>query len=177
MKKLTSLAMIFMLVLLPAIPANADKPLYGVMDLEFNLGWPGPQDAIPDWFGVITIDGEEYPMAFFNIGTGKPFVDPSKQPLLALGGHVIFFGEIWKIYESASFDFDTQELVEGPVLLEGTDEGVVTLANSTYRMNGRVEEASLPFEDREGRNVHMSGIIEWHTFGAPNFAPGTLRIN
>ena len=178
MKKLTSLAMIFMLMLLPAIPAEAQKPLEGIMDLTFYLDWPGPQEEIPDWFGSITIHDEVYPMAFFNIGTGKRF-GPFDQPGTAHNGHVVFFGEIWKIYadDSTTFDFDTGDFVEGPVLLVGTDEGVVTIANSTYRMNGRVTEANAPFENRQGRNVHMSGIIVWHSFGAPNFGPGTLRIN
>jgi len=170
MKKLMLLAMVFMLVLLPAIPANAEKPLYGVMDLEFNLGWSVPSSSIPEWVGTITIDDDPYGMAFFNSDSGKPFGDP-------FTGSVLFFGEIWVIYEWVDFDFDTQELSHGDVLLWGYDEGLVTLTNSTYRMNGRVEEASPPFEDREGRNVHMSGIIEWYTFGAPHFAPGTLRIN
>ena len=99
MKRLTSLAMVFMVVLLPAIPAEAEKPLYGEMELEFNLGWVlvGPNDTIPDWVGTVTIDGSEYPMAFFNIGLGKPFVEP-------LEGRVIFFGEIWRIYNWMTFD-------------------------------------------------------------------------
>ena len=56
--------------------ASARKPLRGTMDLEFNLLWPGPQQTdIPDWVGTITIDGAEYGMAFFAIGSGKAFDD------------------------------------------------------------------------------------------------------
>ena len=167
MKKLMSLAIVFMLVLLSAIPAQAEKPLYGEMELEFNLGRIA---GSPAWVGEITIDGSPYPMAFFNIGSGKPFVVPAK-------GSVVFFGEIWKIYDWMTFDFVSQTLVEGPVLLWGTDEGVVTFANGKYRMNGSVEGASGNFVGWEGRNVHMSGAIEFYPFGAPHFGPGTFRIN
>ena len=155
--------------------ASSEKPLYGEMELEFNLSWVlvGPNDTIPDWVGTVTIDGSEYPMAFFNIGLGNPFVEP-------LEGRVIFFGEIWRIYNWMIFDPVSQILL-GDVLLWGYDEGVVTSANSKYQMNGNVEEALGTFAEWEGRNVHMSGIIEWYVSGpaagAPHFAPGTFRIN
>ena len=44
-------------------------------------------------------------------------------------------------------------------------------------MNGNVEEANGDFEQWIGRNVFMSGVIEWYPFGAPQYAPGTFRIN
>ena len=169
MTRFTSLAVAFLLVLLTAIPTEAKEPLYGHMELEFNLGLiPGSGD--PRWVGTISIDGNVYPMAFFNIGTGKPFVDSAR-------GNVIFFGEIWRIYDTAHFDLEDQEFQYGNVLLGGLDAGVVTIANSTYRMNGSVEEASGDFALWLSRNTHMSGIIVWDSFGPPQFAPGTLRIN
>jgi len=76
-----------------------------------------------------------------------------------------------------TLDFPTQELLHGDVLMWGDDEGVVGLANSKYRMNGRVQAAYDYFAAWQGRNVHMSGMTEWYPFGAPHFAPGVLRIN
>jgi hypothetical protein len=143
------------------------------MDLEFNLDWPGPhQTDIPDWVGNITIDGTEYGMAFFAIGSGKAFVD-------VLPGKVHFFEEIWKIYDWVTFNFTTQELDHGDILLWGYDVGQTCLngKNYNYHMNGNVEEANGNFEDWEDRNVHMSGEIEWYEPGAPHYAPGTFRIN
>ncbi len=170
MKSFASLAVVLTLVLQPAIPAQADQPLYGDMDLEFNLGWPGPNTTVPVWIGTVMIDGSQYGMVFFNVGSGKPFVD-------RVQGNVAFFGEIWVIYDWITFNFDTQEFLHGEVLLWGVDEGVTTRANSKYRMNGSVEGAFGIFEQWDGRNVHMSGTIEFYPFGAPHFAPGVFRIN
>jgi hypothetical protein len=152
------LAMAITLAIILVAPAQAKKPLIGIMDLEFNLAWSGPSTTIPEWEGTITFDGIVfYDMKFFNIGTGK---EGDQDP-----GKTLHFGEIWKIWD------------DGALILQGTDEGVVSLVNSKYRMNGVVEDASGPFAGWEGRNVHMSGIIEWYPFGAPHFAPGVFRIN
>jgi len=177
MKRKLSIALVLSvaLSLVAVAPVSAKAPLTGEMDLQFNLGWPGPQDMVPEWVGTITIDGEEFGMAFFNIGSGKPFDDNPSE--------VVFFHEIWKIYEMGGFVFEfaadgtLTKFVEGPVVLWGYDTGTVTPANSKYRMNGSVEGAAAPFEEWAGRHVHMSGIIEWYPFGAPQYAPGTLRIN
>jgi hypothetical protein len=147
----------------------AKKPIMGTMDLEFNLSWPGPQADIPDWVGTVTIDSSEYGMAFFCIGSGKPFADDP--------GKVHFFEEIWVIYDYLEFDFGTQELNYGQILFWGYDKGVVSLANSHYVMNGNVEEAHGDFAIWQGHNVHMSGDIVWYEFGAPHYAPGTFQIN
>jgi hypothetical protein len=164
MKRLVSLITVFMLVLLPAIPANAQPPLYGEMNLEYNLDWAGPSLIVPDWEGTITIDSIQYGMVFYNFWSGKPFAFPFKgsadQP-------VIFFGEKWEIYD----------LGTGITLMWGFDEGVSTSVNSKFRMNGSVEYATGVFDGWQGRTVHMSGIIELYPFGAPHFAVGPFRIN
>ena len=170
MKSLSTLMVALAIVCFPVAPIQAQQPLYGYMDLEFNLDWPGPGPDIPDWVGTITINGVDYPMAFFNIGSGKPFDDP-------FTGNALQFGEIWKIYDWMTFDFVSQTLVEGPILLWGTDEGVTTFADSGYRMNGTVGGAAGLFDGLLGRRVHMSGTIEWYPSGAPHYAPGTFRVN
>ena len=174
-KKLISvLLVISFLTLVSTIAAvNAKTPLIGTMDLQFNLAWPGYSDTIPDWVGTITIDGEEYGMAFFCIGSGKPF-DPG--PL-----NVIFFGEIYVIYDELYFTFDgdgnLDDFEPGDIVLWGYDEGITNLANSKYHMTANVEEANGIFSQWLGRNVFMSGVIEWYPFAAPYKAPGTFRIN
>lgn len=178
MKKRPSvlLAMVVALSLVSLTPAAAKAPLVGDMSLQFNLGWPGPQADIPDWVGTINIDGEEHGMAFFATGSGKPFAeDPSSS--------VHFFEEIWEIYDMDGFvfEFDSHGVlttfVKGDVVLWGYDYGITNLKNSKYHMNGSVEGAGEPFEDWIGRSVHMSGLIEWYLFGAPQYAPGTFRVN
>jgi hypothetical protein len=180
--KLLLLSLTLNLILLPLGAIKAKKPLEGTMDLEFNLGWPAPQDEIPDWVGTITIDGEEYKMLFFAIGSGKAFdEDPGK---------VHFFEEIWAIYDTdedltllipsdSALDWEYWLPENDPeeLILWGYDKGQTNLVNSDYHMNGNVEEAFEEFSVWEGRNVHMSGVIEWYENGAPNFAPGTFRIN
>lgn len=112
-------------------------------------------------------------MAFFAIGTGKPFeTDPA--------GNASFFGEIWRIYDGLNYEFVDGVLTTfepGPVVLWGYDTGLTNLANSRYHMNGNAEEAAFLFEEWVGRSVHMNGVIEGYDFDAPHFAPGTFRIN
>ena len=174
-KLVTAILVISLLTLVSTIAAvNAKKPLIGTMDLQFNLAWPGPNYEIPDWIGTITIDGEEYGMAFFAIGSGKPFVDdPSTS--------VHFFEEIYVIYFELDFTFNedgTLGIFEpGAIALWGYDVGITNMINSKYHMTGNVEEANGIFSQWLGRNVFMSGVIEWYPFGAPQYAPGTFRIN
>lgn len=176
MKRRTTvfLALLAMLMMVFPVPANAKKPLTGTMDLQFNLGWTAPSEVVPDWVGTITIDGDEFGMAFFNTGSGKPFADNPSD--------VVFFEETWVIYETLSFEFNEVDgtldtFVPGAVALSGYDVGIVTPANSKYHMNGDVRETNDAFSMWMDRSVHMKGQIEWYPFGAPQFAPGTFRIN
>lgn len=164
------LALIAFLTMGLVAPANANSPLSGDMELGFNLGYTEPGTEVPVWVGTVTIDEAEYGMAFFNIGTGKPFAD---QP----SASVSFFGEIWEIYDVDTGVMDPAAFERGDILMSGTDEGVGSLINSKYRMNGSVDEASGVFEMWVGRRVHMSGTIEFYPFGAPQFAPGSFRVN
>ena len=153
---------------------EARQPLFGDMDLQFNLAWPGPNETIPDWVGTITIDEDEYGMAFFATGSGKPFAaDPSSS--------VHFFEETWVIYDELDFTFNPDgtlaTFVPGDVVLSGYDAGITNMKNSKYHMNGYVDVAEGDFADWMGRSVHMMGLIEWYPFEAPQFAPGVLRIN
>lgn len=154
-------------------PAEAKAPLIGTMDLQFNLAWPGPNEVVPDWVGTITIDGDEYGMAFFNTGTGKPF---DEQP-----ADNVFFEETWAIYETLDFSFTPDgfldEFEPGDVVLSGYDRGISVLVNASYRMNGDVRVAEGEFAEWLGRHVHMSGDLVFYPFGAPQYAPGTFRIN
>ncbi len=175
-KKIIPLILVISFMTLVSTTAAVSAKNYpiGTMELQFNLAWPGPQDEIPDWIGTITIDGVEYGMAFFAIGSGKPFVtDPSTS--------VHFFEEIYVIYFELYFTFNEDgtlgDFEPGDIALWGYDVGITNMINSKYHMNGNVEEAYGIFEPWIGRNVFMSGIIEWYPFGAPQYAPGTFRIN
>jgi hypothetical protein len=174
-KSITSVIFVISLLTLVSTMAavNAKNPLYGTMDLQFNLAWPGYSTEIPDWVGTITIDGVEYGMAFFCIGSGKPF-DPGP-------ANVIFFGEIYVIYYDLDFTFNEDGTLgvfePGAIALWGYDNGLTNLKNNKYHMNGNVEDANGIFSQWIGRQVHMSGVIVWYPFAAPQYAPGTFRIN
>ena len=175
-KKIKSviLAISFLALVSTIATVSAENKPIGTMELQFNLAWPGPQADIPDWVGTITIDDVEYGMAFFAIGSGKPFVtDPSIS--------VHFFEEIYVIYFELYFTFNEDgtlgDFEPGAIALWGYDVGITNMINSKYHMTGNVEEAYGIFEPCIGRNVFMSGIIEWYPFGAPQYAPGTFRIN
>ncbi len=145
------LALALSLMTLPAVPAQAKKPLIGSMELNFYL-------ENPIWRGTIAgdISGK---MFFTNVGTGK---QGDQTP-----GMTIHFSEIWLITDE-----------EGNMLLTGTDEGVVSLDGSEYRMNGVVTDAAPQWQHLICRNVHMSGSITWDPeTGLPATAPGVLQIN
>ena len=178
-----SLTLALTLALLPVMTAQAKKPLYGAMDLEYNTAWPGPQDVIPDWVGTITIDGEEYGMLFFAIGSGKAFDDNLK-------GNVHFFEEIWAIYDTevdltlkipsdSAADWEYWLPDNGPeeLVLWGHDKGQTNVRTSKYHMTGSAEGAFGDFMMWEDRSVYMSGVIDWYGPGEPHYAPGTFRIN
>lgn len=172
-----ALALVLVMILAAAPAAMAAKPVRGDMDLTFNLNWSGPQTAIPDWVGTITIGAKDYDMAFYAFGNGKPFEgDPS--------GSVHFFEEIWEVYAHGSMvaewddagGVDPNTFKRGVLLLKGYDRGLTNLKNAKYHMTGYVQVANPPFAGLAGRNVYMRGTIVWDG-SAPQFAPGTLRIN
>jgi hypothetical protein len=150
MRKKISLVflMVSILTLVPVMSVSAVQNLRTTMTLEFY-------GVNPIWRGTVSGDINGY-MDFTNIGTGK---SGNQAP-----GHTIHFGEIWQIW---SDDF----------LLRGTDKGVVTLANSKYRMNGIVTEAEGTWAHLVGHRVHMSGTITWDPdSGAPLTAPGIFQV-
>ncbi|MFX1286817.1 MAG: hypothetical protein ACFFB5_24475 [Promethearchaeota archaeon] len=180
-KKLSVLFLVvFILGLLPVLSVSAKKPLIGHMELSLVLDItqtpysypPGPPGTyLVTWEGKITFE-DDYYMRFFLVGTGKP-----GNPETGKASH---FGEIWEIWTA---DPDEGGL---PILL-GTDEGLTNVEKDLtwkYRMNGIVKEAfdqdGYPkFSMWAGRNVHMSGTIEWlgEPFAIGSEAPGIYRIN
>jgi hypothetical protein len=173
--KIVALFGLIALVMMALVtPAEAKKPLSGGMDLGFNVAFAGPGLVQPIWVGTVTLDDVEYGMAFFNIGTGKPF-DESPSPAVS------FFGEVWEIYDFETGNMDPSGFERGDIVMTGPDAGVVSFNNNKYRMNGSVENAHegtlRDFSGWEGRNVHMSGTVLFDELGSPQFAPGTFRVN
>ena len=156
--KLIMLVMITTLALILITPVQAVRPRVGTMELTFNLAWSGPSETIPEWEGTITIENSVYNMKFYNLASRQT-------------GNTLHFKEIWKIYDGET------------LVLLGTDEGVVSLSNSKYRMNGEVTEAYGDFSILRYCNVHMSGDITWQNLGtsedpimAPETAPGIFIL-
>ena len=150
MRKLSVFALMLSAVALVAASVQAQSPLRCDMDLYFH-------DENPIWRGTISgdISGKMY---FTNVGTGKR---GNQEP-----GATIPFEEVWEITDE-----------QGSMLLTGTDKGVVTLANSSYRMNGVVTDAAPGWAHLVNRRVHMSGYITWDpATGAPLTAPGTFEV-
>lgn len=141
--------------------AKTSSKLVGIMDLYFNLAFLGDPN-LPVWEGTISFDGTEYGMRFFSLSEQKGFSKASP------------FEERFEIYD----------LGDETVYLAGFDEGVTTLANSKYRMNGEVDTSIGPFDGWLDRPVHMSGVITWQELTTPDgiivlpaTAPGTFRMN
>jgi len=177
MKKFAVLVLVLMSVLLIAVPAQAQKPLWGEMDLQFNHAcWTAPSIEIPDWIGTIMLDDSgPYTIVFYNTGSGKRFSLPFKGP--EFPDHtVVFFGEIWAIYDWATFDCGTEQLDFGALLLSGTDTGSSATANGKFQANGTVSDAAGEFAMWLGRNMHMSGVIIPGITGL-TVTDGVFRLN
>jgi hypothetical protein len=156
--------------------------------MELTLNLPpaavdlGLEHLCPEiaWIGTITFGSDVYDMAFFPIGTGKPFdEDPNT--------NIHFFEEIWTIYEPGTFAYEFTDYGGVDILttcddtlaarvLEGHDVGTTSIKASRYRMNGEVDFAAGDFAGLVGHKVHMSGTVEWYPFPAPHFAPGDFRL-
>ncbi len=181
-------ALVIVLSLLVAVPVGAEKPaptLEGEMELFLDF----PTDLVFDCYGVAgslytwrgtvsfpDLRDESFGMAFVNLGTGKAFVDDDPDNPFP-PGQASFFTEIWAIYDGGVVvDSDGCPSTDAAAIW-GTDSGVGTLSNSTYRMNGEVDPEGVGsdwFSGWEGRKVHMSGTF---VFGSPWEAPGTFRLN
>ena len=130
--------------------------LIGTMELDFMF-------VNPVWVGTVDLEGYGvYGIRFENLG-GRD------------AGQASHFVENCEIYDLLS---------PTTIYLGISDFGVVSMANSKYRMNGEIDVATGEFGEWLGRHVHMSGIITWQNLGtveepiiAPDTAPGTLRIN
>jgi len=111
----------------------------------------------PTWGGTVTLEGiGTYGVSYFNL-SGPPRDWSQAKP----------FEEYWEIYD----------LGTGVVYLAGTHSGVVSMANSRFLANGKVELATGDFEMWLGRTTHNSGIVYWLPNGFPDHAEGIFRIN
>lgn len=138
-------------LLVTVIAVNA-MPLYGEMALfKPAIGPPKPEWGPLSWSGTISgdINGNIY---FYK--TGSKIV-----------GDVKHFWEVWLITDD-----------NGDMLLMGTDQGVVSLANMKYRMNGVVTDAASQYEHLIGHSVHMSGVVI-SISSTVKEAPGEFRVN
>jgi hypothetical protein len=168
-KTLTTLLAVCLLLLGAATTAGADQPAVGTMTLSWNSCWAEPGEVTPDWVGSFSIDGHTYGMAFFNLGSGKPFEDRAT----GLAG---FFTEVYALYPAPIGDCPGDTVALTNALLWGHDTGMVNLANSHYQMSGDIDVASGPLAYLAGGQVFMSGIILWSELGAPVSAPGEARF-
>lgn len=163
-----ALALTAVLVLAPA--AMAGQKLTGSMALDWNDGWSGPSDVIPDWVGTVDFDGDVYPMVFFNVGTGK---NPRHNP----GGKAAFFEEYWAVYEdNVTAVWDGSVFIgfepAPTTVLYGYDKGQFNAQTSRYHMSGYIMTAAGPFEGLEGQRITMRGALV-----GGNTAPGVIRIH
>ena len=151
MRKLIALpALAFALMLLVPGAAQTDPPLIGQVALDFY-------EDNPIWRGPISGDFDGLWIEFTSLGGFER-------------GRVWFFGETWEILDGEN----------GPMLLAGTDNGIISPDPKTkFVMNGVVTEAGPGYEHLIGRNIHASGYVTWDPDDPtlPVTAPGTFRIN
>jgi len=144
------------LSIVTAVPAVANRPLVGSMDLDFNLGFGDAAAPCPDvtWAGNIDFDGDVHGMAFV----------PTAPPEIV--GRAFHFEESWMVY-AQPFAFTGGVLSEcddgNPVVLSGYDAGVESMASLIAVANGAVEwvDPDGPFDEAlADRHVHWSGLVE-----------------
>lgn len=71
---------------------------------------------------------------------------------------------------------------QADVYLKGHHDGVLVYANNPpdstkFESNGKVVEASGPFEMWQDRIYHIRGFVTWVSVGLPKGGRGTLQIN
>lgn len=156
----------------PTTPINYDaeqdaatmskRPFWAMVTTDFNLGFFADMTK-PSWVGTITSDETEYGIVFYSLGA-------------EYRGRAFHFLERVEIYTSVDFDFATQTLTTGDLLMWGTNKGVEP-PNDHFAANGIVEEAFGNFSMWEGRHFHVGGEVAFHPDGYPLSAAGGLRLN
>jgi hypothetical protein len=151
-----------------AIPAGAAKPapsLSGTSHHDAGGGDIGlPDFQFQAWEGTISFGDEVFDIEWWfdvNTWTAWPPV----------------FGEFppnasQYTMEVRVFDKD------GKTVLRTLEHGTTTIANLTWRANGKVVHAEGFFEGWEGRRVHESGVFVMHDSGFfPVSGDSSFRIN
>ena len=137
--------------------------LIGIVNTPFS-------DANPPifWKGTVDFGGVEYGLYFVSHGVPRDFSQASP------------FEEEFVIHELND---------EGNIYMKGWNAGLVTYANRfpnpvKFLSNGKVVEASGPFDGWQDRSVHIHGLVYWAfddetglPTGLPDRAEGTFQIN
>lgn len=158
---ITLLALAFTLALVPAIPAQAKKPLNCELYMEVNWDGPpwGPEPYT--WMGTVwgDINGDFYVILREAIFPGMDAHGMVKTE---------HFVEEWII----------ENTTEG-WMIGGFDEGVWSIANLKWVANGRVTSATGPWSHLVGSNMQYSGTTTEFPVppGTPVSATGRLKIN
>jgi hypothetical protein len=148
--------------------ALAKNPFRAENHSLFNLGFFADPSK-PSWVGQLTYDGGTYGIVFYSTGSGKPFPENVR-------GSAFHFEEIWEVYTWVDFDFDTQTLSTGDLVLRGIGTGLVA-PNGEFHSDGPVTEAYGDMAMWLGRHEHTSGMVTYLPDGLPLRADGELRIN
>lgn len=144
--------------------APAKRALWGTAYSTFNMGFFADPTR-PSWIGTVTIDDVEYGMVFYSLGA-------------AYRGRSFHFEERWELYSWVDFDFVTQALTTGDLLMWGLNEGVeAPPPGNHFESSGRVEEAFGVFSMWKGRHLHAVGTVLFDSDGNPLSATGTFRWN
>jgi len=143
-------------------------PFQAELNSLFNLGFFSDPTK-PSWIGMLTHDGGTYGIVFYSIGSGKPFSENVR-------GMAFHFEEIWEVYTWVNFDFGTQILTHGDLLLSGSNVGIVA-PNDLFHSDGTVEGAYGEMAEWLGAHEHTSGYVVYTTDGLPESAHGDFRLN
>jgi hypothetical protein len=148
------------------IPAGAAKPAPSLSGTTIHTPGAGPIDLpyFQAWVGTISIGDEDFDIEWwFDVNTWTawppvPLVLPPNASQYTM--KVMVFDE------------------EGTKVLETLEHGTTTIANTTWRANGKVVYAEGFFDGWLGRRVHESGEFIMHPSGLfPVSGVSSFRIN
>ncbi len=160
-KVLAFFAILGMVIVGLAIPANARGRLRGDMELTFNAGIGVPTNPTADvsWVGPVDFNGDVYDLVFFPEGQPTPIGD----------GGWFYFADDWGLFAPGTVSVGDDGVVadfdRGAAIVEGHDRGFLTPKGTGFAfgridaVNGGIDPYDRFDADAVGHRIYWKGAF------------------